>query len=367
MYPGGPAAPPGRPARASGSDTVIAGGPLWSGNTPPRAASGRTRRRRCPSEPTTRRTPMTVHALLLLYAAGRGGRGRLGAGGRGGARAARGRRRPPPAARSSARRERHRPRAFRLRRRPVAADALRRGRRRDERVVLATASRPARRLARGAARRVPARPYQRPPREGAGPGRARTRRERRAAAGLPPHGAPEGFRNFGLNGSYMVVRELQQDVAAFWKSMDEAPRGSARTIPSSDARDRRLARRAGRRPRPRRHLLCPGGTSRRRTNTACRDNNFGFFDTRPARPRLPAGLHVRRANPRDGLAPDDGRRRQTLLDAANNHRILRRGRKYGTDDRAIARRTTARTAACCSSASTPTSRGSSSSCSRPGC
>jgi deferrochelatase/peroxidase EfeB len=38
---------------------------------------------------------------------------------------------------------------------------------------------------------------------------------------------------------------------------------------------------------------------------------------------------VRRANPRDGLAPNQASA-QTLLDAANNHRILRRGHKYGT-------------------------------------
>jgi deferrochelatase/peroxidase EfeB len=37
---------------------------------------------------------------------------------------------------------------------------------------------------------------------------------------------------------------------------------------------------------------------------------------------------VRRANPRDGLAKDEASA-QTLLDAANNHRILRRARKYG--------------------------------------
>ncbi len=43
----------------------------------------------------------------------------------------------------------------------------------------------------------------------------------------------------------------------------------------------------------------------------------------------PKGSHVRRANPRDGLAPDEAAA-QTLLDAANNHRILRRGRKFGT-------------------------------------
>jgi deferrochelatase/peroxidase EfeB len=42
----------------------------------------------------------------------------------------------------------------------------------------------------------------------------------------------------------------------------------------------------------------------------------------------PAGSHVRRAFPRDALAPDASQT-ATLLQAANNHRILRRGRKFG--------------------------------------
>lgn len=46
------------------------------------------------------------------------------------------------------------------------------------------------------------------------------------------------------------------------------------------------------------------------------------------RPRLPARLHVRRASPQDGLAATEADR-SALFNAANNHRILRRGRKYG--------------------------------------
>jgi deferrochelatase/peroxidase EfeB len=59
------------------------------------------------------------------------------------------------------------------------------------------------------------------------------------------------------------------------------------------------------------------------------DNVFGFFATDPHSHGCPAGSHVRRANPRDGLAKDQASAK-TLLNAANNHRILRRGRKYGT-------------------------------------
>ena len=43
----------------------------------------------------------------------------------------------------------------------------------------------------------------------------------------------------------------------------------------------------------------------------------------------PPGIHVRRAYPRDALAPSEEEQAQTLLAAANNHRILRRGRKFG--------------------------------------
>ena len=58
-------------------------------------------------------------------------------------------------------------------------------------------------------------------------------------------------------------------------------------------------------------------------------NAFGFMP-QPIRTATAArsASHVRRANPRDGLAKDPASA-QTLLDAANNHRILRRGRKYG--------------------------------------
>jgi hypothetical protein len=38
---------------------------------------------------------------------------------------------------------------------------------------------------------------------------------------LPTVDAPPGYRNLGRNGSYLVIRELRQDVAAFWNSLDE--------------------------------------------------------------------------------------------------------------------------------------------------
>lgn len=148
------------------------------------------------------------------------------------------------------------------------------------------------------------------------------------AAGLPPHPQAEGFLDLGIDGSYMVVRELKQDVVAFWESMRKGaerirardPQGSAHVTTTW------LAERAvGRNTKG--DLLCPGGYLPPDAHGQP-ENSFGFYDRDLHGLGCPAGSHVRRANPRDALAPTPDQK-QTLLESANNHRILRRGRKYG--------------------------------------
>jgi Dyp-type peroxidase family len=137
---------------------------------------------------------------------------------------------------------------------------------------------------------------------------------------LPPHPRGEGFCDLGLHGSYMVVRELRQDVASFWTSMDEgaqkigqAPEWIAERVVGRDLNG---------------NLLCPGGVLPPVDGQP--DNDFAFFDTDRRGLGCPMGSHVRRGNPRDGLAPTAADK-ETLLKAANSHRILRRGRKFGPD------------------------------------
>ncbi|MGY4314072.1 Dyp-type peroxidase [Bradyrhizobium sp. JR3.5] len=149
------------------------------------------------------------------------------------------------------------------------------------------------------------------------------------AAGLTAAGAPEGLLNFGLNGSYMVVRELRQNVAAFWKSLkDEAERISRQDPSAKPVSDLWLAERVIGRSIDG-HLLCPDGKVLPADQFNFPRNDFLFKKTDPQGFGCPLGSHVRRANPRDSLAKDMASV-QTLLDAANNHRILRRGRKYGS-------------------------------------
>ena len=57
-------------------------------------------------------------------------------------------------------------------------------------------------------------------------------------------------------------------------------------------------------------------------------NDFGFGRGAPEASGCPIGAHIRRANPRDGLAPTAGDE-EVFLRASNNHRMLRRGRKFG--------------------------------------
>lgn len=147
-------------------------------------------------------------------------------------------------------------------------------------------------------------------------------------AGLIPDPKAQGFFDFGLNGSYLVIRELKQDVAAFWKSMQ----GNAAAITSRDpvhsayvTADWLAERVIGRNRQG--QLLGPDGPMPL-TPAGQPDSGYLFRNRDPLGHGCPLGSHVRRANPRDSLAPTP-ELGPTLLHAANNHRILRRARKYG--------------------------------------
>lgn len=147
-------------------------------------------------------------------------------------------------------------------------------------------------------------------------------------AGLVQGTAPEGYFDLGLNGSYLVVRELQQDVAGFWKDMDRcAAAANAASSSSADITANWLAERVVGRDLGRGDLLLP--STGLEASTSAGSNATGFFETDRFGDGCPLGAHVRRANPRDGLAgaPEFMR---PVLDGANNHRLLRRGRKYGS-------------------------------------
>ena len=152
---------------------------------------------------------------------------------------------------------------------------------------------------------------------------------RAAAAGLRASAQAEGFFDLGLNGSYLVARELRQDVAAFWASMHANAAALRARDPAGGAHITGgwLAERVVGRDRDG-HLLCPGGAKLPACAGGMPDSAYLFHERDPVGQGCPPGSHVRRAFPRDALTPPGGDR-LTLLTAANNHRILRRGRKFG--------------------------------------
>jgi len=128
-------------------------------------------------------------------------------------------------------------------------------------------------------------------------------------------------RALGHNGSYLVVRELDQRVYDFWRYQREA---AERLNPGSTAADgavRLAAKCVGRWPSGAPLVNAPDADDRR----LAQDDDFGYFWRDRDGQRCPIGAHIRRTNPRDSLEPDpiDSKR------AVARHRLLRRGRSYG--------------------------------------
>ncbi|MEL7348953.1 MAG: hypothetical protein AAFN17_14445, partial [Pseudomonadota bacterium] len=142
--------------------------------------------------------------------------------------------------------------------------------------------------------------------------------ERAQDAGLEPHAAARGFYDFGINGSYMVIRELHQDVPAFWHSMEASAAVMRENDPTAAhvTADWIAERVVGRNKDG--HILLPPDEAMPEPGTAP-SRNFLFYEEDPHGYGCPLGSHVRRANPRDGLTPKPFMR-ETMLKAANNHR-----------------------------------------------
>ena len=189
------------------------------------------------------------------------------------------------------------------------------------------------------------------------------------AALLKPGPKAAGDRDLGRNGSYLVFRQLAQDVRGFWRWVDEeAKRAGADPTALAEAM---VGRRMSGAPLAdlETGLALPG------VDPGDRDLNGFLFEADPDGLSCPIGAHIRRANPRSGDAPPgaDGaidnllatlgltarrqrnptsstlpweenttvwpylRREDDAIASARFHRILRRAREYGTKlDRARA-------------------------------
>lgn len=127
--------------------------------------------------------------------------------------------------------------------------------------------------------------------------------------------APIGFRDFAYNGTFLVVRQLEQDVEGFWRNIHEVANDLGLT---SDELAEKIVGRT------------KDGAILSRHN-ADSSNQQGFAEHDSAGQYCPLGSHIRRANPRDA-GGNSIRSRKSKLSASNKHRILRRGRNYTIEE-----------------------------------
>jgi deferrochelatase/peroxidase EfeB len=158
---------------------------------------------------------------------------------------------------------------------------------------------------------------------------------------LPPLGAdplrarpdfscpqPTGEHDLGRNGTFLVVRQLEQDVDGFNNFIRE----KANELPNdpqipADPAERRAwieAKLVGRWRDGTSLVRYPHGPGTKDGRYARPDNDFLYGEYDASGLRCPFGAHIRRANPRDSFKPGSAEQ----LAISNRHRILRVGRKY---------------------------------------
>lgn len=145
----------------------------------------------------------------------------------------------------------------------------------------------------------------------------------------PFQSRPDARKDFGFNGSYLVIRQLQQNVDAFnafceskseeLKQSKKIDSASAESISAEWIGAKMLGRWKDGRPLVR----FPSENMRGEAG-----NNFRYRKEDPQGLQCPLGSHIRRANPRDSLGDDT----ETQIGLSNRHRILRVGRSYQRDN-----------------------------------
>lgn len=126
----------------------------------------------------------------------------------------------------------------------------------------------------------------------------------------------ETTRDFGRNGSFLVIRQLHQKVDEFEDWLDANARPQDK-LP----KEKLAAKLVGRWRKTGASIVRYPHQPPDDTEP---DNDFLFGQEDPQGERCPFGAHIRRTNPRDSQNPES---EEELL-VSNRHRILRRGRSY---------------------------------------
>lgn len=131
------------------------------------------------------------------------------------------------------------------------------------------------------------------------------------------------LKDLGRNGTYFVLRQLEQNVDGFWNFLKNQTKDEHGNTSNKEA-TKIAAKMMGRWPSGAPLVYYPdadpGGNSD--------DNNFSYIKEDKDGEKCPFGSHIRRMNPRDHFeesTPD------VSLKLTRRHRIMRRVRSYGED------------------------------------
>jgi deferrochelatase/peroxidase EfeB len=165
--------------------------------------------------------------------------------------------------------------------------------------------------------------------------------QERGSTDLPFAEEETGKKDLGRNGSYLVMRQLNQDVRGFWRFLDQATNSNPAERYKLGSYMVGRAFEDGSPLVPLSQQTIPGIDN---DHDGIAKNQF-TYDADVEGTRCPYGAHVRRANPRNADVPGDPKGllatlirtlgfgnktfRDDLIASTRFHRILRRGREFG--------------------------------------
>ncbi|HZC43343.1 MAG TPA: hypothetical protein VE195_04155 [Acidobacteriaceae bacterium] len=169
-----------------------------------------------------------------------------------------------------------------------------------------------------------------------------------ASSVLPVAAHAPNKRDLGRNGTYLVFRQLRQDVRGFWRFLD------SQTGSDAQARKHLAESMVGRGMNGDPLLPTVASLIAGISSKSVAQNQF-TYDSDSDGIRCPFGAHIRRANPRNADLPSGStgwiarllhtlgfanpKFRDDAIASSRFHRLLRRGREYGpglSSDQAIA-------------------------------
>ena len=138
---------------------------------------------------------------------------------------------------------------------------------------------------------------------------------------LSDDAAGTGKKDLGLNGTYFVFRQLQEDVDGFWNFLNEKSKnedGNLNPNESTKLAAKMMGRWPGGAPLVKYPDKDPGVLND--------DNDFKYIETDKLGMKCPFGSHIRRTNPRDNFEESGP---AESLKLTKKHRMMRRVRSYG--------------------------------------